>query len=170
MMVQPSLSSPAAAPLLMRSVPLESGPLGVVPNVMNVLRPALLAFTVLSAPMTRWRTVELENSVASMSMSIAFSLYAVMTFWYAPASADADEHFSPSLLPLQPPKDTTTSPPAARMALIFDWSSPPASGREPSHSGLQPPSESMNASVRYLTPVADMTVAGFCGLPQPKYS
>src|SRR6266540_6099433 len=93
-----------------------------------------------------------------------------MTFWYAPASADADEHFSPSLLPLHPPNDTITSPPAPRIALIFAWSSPPVSGREPSHAGLQPPSERMNASVKNLMPVADITDVGLCGLPQPKYS
>src|SRR6185369_2811679 len=69
-----------------------------------------------------------------------------MTFWYAPASADADVHFSPSLLPLQPPKDTMTSPPAPRIALIFAWSSPPVSGREPSHIGLQPPSVTVSRS------------------------
>src|SRR3954470_11823071 len=93
-----------------------------------------------------------------------------MTFWYAPASADADEQCSPSLLPLKPPKETMTSPPAPRIALIFAWSSPPVSGREPSHSGLQPPSESMKARVKYLMPVADITAVGLCGLPQPKYS
>src|SRR5438876_11497584 len=93
-----------------------------------------------------------------------------MTFWYAPASEDAEEHFSPSLLPLQPPKETTMSPPAERIELIFDWSSPPVSGRLPSHIGLQVPSESMNARVNQVIPVWLITVVGLCGLPQPKYS
>src|SRR5437870_3289600 len=56
------------------------------------------------------------------------------------------------------------------MALMLVWSTPPVSGRDPSHAGLQPPSESMNASVNHLSPVAAMTSVGFCGLPQPKYS
>src|SRR5215475_14180995 len=93
-----------------------------------------------------------------------------MTFWYAPASAEADEQCSPSLLPLYPPKDTTTSPPAERIALICVWSLPPVSARSPSHFGLQVPSESMNARVKYLMPVADITLVGDCGLPQPRYS
>ena len=76
-----------------------------------------------------------------------------MTCWYAPASASGVEQFGPSLLPLQPPNDGTMSPPAARMALIVCWSTPPVSGRWPSHAGLQPPLESTNASVNHLTPV-----------------
>src|SRR2546429_1881219 len=93
-----------------------------------------------------------------------------MPFGYAPASADADKQCSPSLMPLHPPKDTITSPPAPRIALIFDWSSPPVSGRAPSHCGLQLPLESMNARVKNLIPVADITAVGLCGTPQPKYS
>src|SRR5262245_37605474 len=93
-----------------------------------------------------------------------------MTFWYAPASAEAEVHFSPSLLPDQPPNDGMTSPPAARMLLIAVWSEPPVSARSPSHFGLQPPSDRMKASVNHLLPAAFITSAGFCGLPQPRYS
>src|SRR3954453_12074809 len=132
--------------------------------------PGLFVLTVLRASTTRCCTVPLENSVASMSMSIALSLEASITFWYAPASADALEQCSPSLLPLQPPNDTTMSPPAERMELMADWSDPPVSARLPSHLGLQPPSESMNASVSHFTPVADITEVGAWGLPQPRYS
>src|SRR4051794_30587933 len=91
-----------------------------------------------------------------------------MTFWYAPARSSGVEQFSPSLLPLQPPNEGITSPPAARICWIFVASSP-SSGREPSHAGSQPPSDRMKASVNHVTPVADMTVAGSGGLPQPKY-
>src|SRR5215475_5322800 len=92
-----------------------------------------------------------------------------MTFWYAPARAEADEQCSPSLLPLYPPKDTTTSPPAPRIALICVWSLPPVSARSPSHFGLQVPSDSMNARVKNLIPVADITLVRDCGLPLPIY-
>lgn len=85
-------------------------------------------------------------------------------------SLAALEHFSPSFAPLQPPTDTTTSPPAPLIALIVDWSLPLVSGREPSHFGLQVPSERTKARVNHLTPVADITEVGFCGLPQPRYS
>lgn len=85
-------------------------------------------------------------------------------------SALALEHFSPSLLPLQPPTEITTSPPAARMDLIAASSDPPVSARLPSHLGLQPPSERTNARVNHFTPVAFITSVGFCGLPQPRYS
>jgi hypothetical protein len=60
-----------------------------------------------------------------------------MTRWYALASSPAVLQFSPSLLPDQPPNETTTSPPAARMALMVDWSVPPVSARAPSQAGLQ---------------------------------
>src|SRR2546430_6813315 len=161
MMPHTSFASPAAAPLWIRSTPVPSGPSVAVPIVMIVLTPGLFVLMVFNASTTRWRTVALENSVASMSMSIALRLYALMTFWYAPASADADEQCSPSLLPLKPPIDTMTSPPAPRIALIFDWSSPPVSGPLPSHIGVQPPSDRMNGSVNHFTPVPDMTLVGF---------
>src|SRR6266540_104858 len=93
-----------------------------------------------------------------------------MTFWYAPASAAAVEHFSPSLVPAHPPKDTTTSPPLARILLMLAWSTPPVRPRRPSHFGLHPPSERMNASVNQRIPVLAITVVGSCGFPQPKYS
>ena len=41
-----------------------------------------------------------------------------MTFWYAPASSPALPQRCSSLLPLQPPNDRTTSPPAPRMVLM----------------------------------------------------
>src|SRR4051812_4197510 len=56
------------------------------------------------------------------------------------------------------------------MELMADWSDPPVNARLPSHLGLQPPSDSMNASVSHFTPVADITDVGDCGLPQPRYS
>src|SRR5581483_3704024 len=102
-----------------------------------------------------------------MSMSMYFRLYAVMTCWYAPARSAALPQFGPSLLPDQPPKEISMSPPAALIALIACWSAPPVSGRLPSHAGLQPPPESMNAMVNCLMPVADMTAVGDGGLPQP---
>src|SRR3954453_22915584 len=63
-----------------------------------------------------------------------------------------------------------TSPPADLIASILDWSVPPVSGREPSHFGLQPPSERMNARVNHLTPVAGITEGGCGGLPPPGHS
>lgn len=60
-----------------------------------------------------------------------------MTFWYAAASSPALEQELSSLLPLQPPKDGMTSPPADRTVLTVCWSTPPVSGRLPSHWGLQ---------------------------------
>ena len=94
-----------------------------------------------------------------------------MTFWYAPASAEADEQCSPSLLPLYPPKDTTTSPPAPRIALICVWSSPPVSARSPSHFGLhvavgqhERQREELDAGRRHRR------WSAICGLPQPRYS
>ena len=70
-----------------------------------------------------------------------------MTFWYAPASAAALPHELPSLVPAAPPKDTTTSPPALRIALTRLTIPDPFSAPEPSQAGLQPPLARMKASV-----------------------
>src|SRR4051812_17363972 len=92
-----------------------------------------------------------------------------MTVWYAPASALASRQLGPSLLPSQPPNETSTSPPAARIASIVCSSTPPLSGRWLSHIGLQPPPESMNAMVNALIPVAAITEVALGGSPHPLY-
>src|SRR5256885_15505728 len=84
-----------------------------------------------------------------------------MTFWYAPASAVASLQTLPSFLPAAPPKDTTTSPPALRIALIRLTMAEPCRLPEPSQAGLQPPSERMKARVNALIPAVFMTVTGF---------
>src|ERR671917_196363 len=98
-----------------------------------------------------------------MSMSIDLSENVSITFWYAPASASAVAQFGPSLLPLQPPIDGTTSPPAARIAAMVLACAPPVSPLDPSQAGLQPPLASTNAMVNDLMPVAPMTVDGAGG-------
>jgi hypothetical protein len=60
------------------------------------------------------------------------------------------------------------SPPAARISAIAAASAPPVSGREPSHAGEQPPSDSTNAIVNDLTPVAAITADGDGGSPHPR--
>ena len=74
----------------------------------------------------------------------------------------------PSLRPDQPPNETDTSPPAARMAAMAVASVPPSSGRAPSHSGVQPWPASMKARVKSRMPVAAITVVGSGGFPQPR--
>lgn len=64
-----------------------------------------------------------------MPMSIARSPYAPITCWYAPASAAAVPQARSSFVPEAPPKDGTTSPPAARIVFTVAWSTPPVSGR-----------------------------------------
>src|SRR4051794_38934067 len=61
------------------------------------------------------------------------------------------------------------SPPLARISAMAAASALPDSGRLPSHAGLHPPEDRMNAIVNHLTPVAFMTAAGLGGLPQPMY-
>src|SRR6266508_643953 len=168
MMVNTSMFAPSAAAWLISRVPQKLGPVVDVPKVTIVLIPGLFCLTILRAPRIRSCTVAFSNSsVFSMSMSMNFRPYALITCWYAPASALADEQFGPSLLPLHPPKEISTSPPLARTVLMVAWSTPPNNGRELSHIGTQPPPEFMNAMVICLTPVAFITVAMFGGLPQP---
>ncbi len=59
------------------------------------------------------------------------------------------------------------SPPAALIWEIVVASTPPWSGRWPSHAGLQPPLDRMKAIVNALIPVAFITVVALGGLPQP---
>ena len=72
--------------------------------------------------------------------------------------------------PLAPPNDATTLPPAPRILLMVVWSTPPVSGRKPSHSGVHVvlDVDRTNAIVNHLMPVADMIVRGSGRLPQPK--
>src|SRR6266508_3328857 len=87
----------------------------------------------------------------------------------APASASGVPQLGPSLLPCQPPKDGMTWPLALWMDRIVLWSTPPVSGRMPSHAGLQPPPERTKAIVYARMPVADITEVALGGLPQPWY-
>src|SRR5882757_10402340 len=168
MMVNTSMLAPSAEARSMSRLPQEVGPVVDVPKVMIVRRLGLLALTIGRAfRMRSWTTSFSNSSVFSMSMSIALSPYALITCWYAPASASGVEQFGPSLLPLQPPIEGTMSPPAARTELMTDWSLPPVSAREPSQAGLQPPDERMNAIVNHLIPVEFITVLTAGGSPQP---
>lgn len=84
-------------------------------------------------------------------MSSALRLKASMTFWYAPASAFSSAQALPSLSPEKPPTEMTTSPPAARMALIC-WILPGSfKVPDPSHTGEQLPLLRMKAMVNALT-------------------
>src|SRR6266540_3218491 len=126
MMVNTSMLAPSAAAWLTSRVPQNVGPVVLVPNVMIVLIPGLFCLTIFRAPRIRSCTASFSNSsMFSMSMSMNFSPYALMTCWYAPASALALLQFGPSLLPDQPPKEISTSPPPDRIALIVCWSTPP---------------------------------------------
>src|SRR5512139_2728958 len=119
MIVNTSTFVPFAAAWLIRRVPHQVGPVVDVPNVRMVLIPGLFCLTIFNASRILSCTASLSNSsVFSMSTSMNLRLYALITCWYAPASADALEQFGPSLLPLQPPNEISTSPPLARMALM----------------------------------------------------
>ena len=85
-MPQPSTTRPAPAARLISEA---SGPPVPLPSVMYVVMPGLLALMVFSASTVFCWSVALLYGVPSMSMSIALRPYALMTFWYAPARADA---------------------------------------------------------------------------------
>src|SRR6266511_2858162 len=117
MTVNTSMFAPSSLDRLINRVPHHDGPEVLVPNVMIVLMPGLFCLTIFRAPRIRSCTASFSNS-SVLSMSMNFRPYALITCWYAPASADADEQFGPSLFPDQPPKEISTSPPLARMVLI----------------------------------------------------
>src|SRR6266498_1695692 len=98
--VYTSMFAPRALDWSISRRPHHVGPVVDVPNVMIVLIPGLFCLTIFSAPRIRSCTSSLSNSsVFSMSMSIALRLYALMTCWYAPASAEAELQLGPSLFP-----------------------------------------------------------------------
>ncbi len=84
-----------------------------------------------------------------------------MTFWYAPARAVSVRQALPSLLPENPPKEITTSPPALRIALIRLVMAPLFSELDSFHTGEQLPRLRMKARVNARTPVFCMTETGF---------
>src|SRR5882757_8189429 len=101
-----------------------------------------------------------------MSKSTTLGWCALMTCCTAAAYAEAEEQLGPSLLPDQPPNEICTWPPAALIALMVVWSTPPVSGRLPSHAGVQPPDDRMNAMVNARTPAWLMLEVALGGLPQ----
>src|SRR5207245_1271353 len=126
--------------------PVPSPP--VVPAVvMDTYRPELFCCRIFAAPISLWIAAEFSYSGSSRSKSTALSPYLVITAWYALAVDCGSPHTWPSLVPPYPPKETDTSPPALRTALmtelavvseLMSW--------VPSQAAEQPPPDRMNAS------------------------
>ena len=82
-----------------------------------------------------------------------------MTALYCACSADTVEQCTPSSVPAAPPKETMTSPPAARNALTGLFQKPPVTEVSPLNVALHPPplASMTNARVKYFSPVAVWT-------------
>src|SRR4029450_878552 len=86
------------------------------------------------------RLIEAGSATAapSMSRSMYLSPYAFTTAWYSAARLDTDEHAWASSIPLAPPKDTTTSPPADRIFWISADCHLPRGSYALNHDALHP--------------------------------
>ena len=78
------------------------------------------------------------------------------------ASEPESPHATPSSVPLKPPNETPTSPPAWRVVVTMaaTWVSV-ATGAVPSHAGEQPPPDSTNAKMKFRSPLWAITSERF---------
>ena len=94
------------------------------------------------------------TAAPSTSKSIWVSEYCLITDWYAAASALAEPQLCASSVPASPPKETRTSPPAARRLAMSPEMEESVIAVTPPHFGVQPPPAVMNARLKNLVPSA----------------
>src|SRR4051812_38478181 len=94
-------------------------PSGSTGRVSEIFRPGLAFCRAASAAERRAIVVGSATAAPSMSRSMYLRPYADTTAWYSACSASTSVHACASSTPVAPPKDTFTSPPAARTAAIW---------------------------------------------------
>src|SRR5690242_16008603 len=94
-------------------------PSGSTGRVSEIFRPGLAFCRAASAVERRAIVVRSATAAPSMSRSMYLRPYAETTAWYSAWSAETLVQAWASSMPVAPPKDTFTSPPAARTAAIW---------------------------------------------------
>src|SRR4051812_33129174 len=94
-------------------------PSGSTGRVSEIFRPGLAFCRAASAAERRAIVVGSATAAPSMSRSMYLRPYADTTAWYSACRALTSVQAWASSMPVAPPKDTLTSPPAARTALIW---------------------------------------------------
>src|SRR6266545_540957 len=153
MMFTVSIRAPAAFAALTTLSPLASSPLGRTGRVSVIFRPGLAADRRASACERRLIEAGSATAAPSMSKSTNFSLYALITAWYSPVRLATSAHAWASSMPLAPPKEIFTSPPAARILLISSSCHPERGSNALNQLALQP-AEFTNARVKLFSPLA----------------
>src|SRR5438477_4991372 len=117
--------------------PSAVSPLGSTGRVSDTFTP--VAFCTWASALER-RSTEAGSATAapSMSMSMYRSPYALTTAWYSAANAPTELHAWARSMPLAPPKEIFTSPPAARIFLISGSCHPDRGSNALNHDALHP--------------------------------
>src|SRR6185312_3741140 len=122
-------------------------PVGRAGTVNDTVKPGLACCNAAITWLRVALDVELPMAPPSTSKSRCLSEYWVMTFWYWACRALALEQVVASSEPAAPPKETTTSPPLARICWTSDRYRFDDSGMVPAQEAVQPPLSMMKASV-----------------------
>src|SRR3954449_5770981 len=119
MMLPRSRSTPADLADLTTLRPSAVRPSGSTGRVSEIFRPGLAFCRAASALERRAIVVGSATAAPSMSRSMYLRPYAETTAWYSACRAETLVQAWASSMPVAPPKDTFTSPPAARTAAIW---------------------------------------------------
>src|SRR4051812_37770210 len=119
MMLTRSRFTPAFLADLTTLRPSTVRPSGSTGRVSEIFRPGLAFCRAASAVERRAIVVGSGTAAPSMSRSMYLRPYAETTAWYSACNAVTLVQAWASSMPVAPPKDTFTSPPAARTAAIW---------------------------------------------------
>src|SRR4051794_24514134 len=119
MMLTRSTSTPALLAAVTTLRPSAVRPSGSTGRVSEIFRPGLAFCRAASALERRAIVVGSATAAPSMSRSMYLRPYAETTAWYSACRAETLVQAWASSMPVAPPKDTFTSPPAARTAAIW---------------------------------------------------
>src|SRR5579859_667242 len=121
-----------------------------------MIKPEFAFCRLASAALRRSTAAVSAMGAPSMSKSIIFTLYLLITAWYCACAADALLQACPISIPAAPPKEMITFPPELRNALISGPTvvSLPTGTPNPPQPALHPPLSIMKARVKSLIPEA----------------
>src|SRR2546421_7365884 len=149
-----SIGAPAAFAARTTLRPLASSPSGSTGRVSVIFRPGFAAASRAIACERLAIDAGSATAAPSMSKSMNFRWYALTTAWYSAVRLFTSPHAWASSIPLAPPKEIFTSPPAWRIFVISSSCHPLRGSKALNQLALHP-AELTNASVKFFSPLAD---------------
>src|SRR2546421_9693811 len=149
-----SIGAPAALAAGTTVRRLASGPSGSTGRVSVTFRRGLPAARRAMDWERRAMVVGSATAAPSMSKSMNFRWYALTTAWYSAVRLVTSPHAWASSMPLAPPKEIFTSPPALRI-LVISSSCHALRGSKALNQLALHPAELTNASVKFFSPLAE---------------